>query len=361
MTTSEKYDVVVIGAGTAGLSIGYYLEKSGLNYLILEKEEVGYSWSSMPEKLVVLSPWWVNTLPGSSIGFKNPFCLVSKDFYSSYLRNYASNNSLNIRQKTTVSKMESSDEGFSIETTQGLIEAKMVVCASGYYSNPKIPQLPGGNDNSIQEIHAVEYYSAKKLRERFHDLNSVLLVGKRVTAGQLLVEISEAGLKMDISCRSDLEFRINYTFKGILKEYIYYFYENVLLFFQPHLRVNSYPNMDGGKTEELINSGSVGKKAGIQAISEGNVIFSDGEKKAYDLVIYATGYNPATGYLAISQVSYDDNAIPETSNLESNNCRNLFFLGLDNLVNFRSRYLRGIARDARALSRIIESRIDSMN
>ncbi len=359
MSTVEQHDVIVIGAGPAGLSLGYFLEKAGLDYLVLEKERVGYSWSSMPEKLVVLSPWWVNTLPGSWIGLRNPFCLVGKDFYTAYLERYAEKNRIRIRDKTTVSGVESTSTGFTIELGDKLMQASIVVCATGYYSNPMVPMLEDGNDNSITEVHAVNYYSASRLIEEYPGVKNILLVGKRVTAGQLLVEITDAGLNMDISCRSELEFRDNYTLRGMTREYLYYFYEAVQVLFKPTLRYDSFPSMDGGATEQLINSGKVGKKNAIQAIKDGNVVFADGERKNYDLVIYATGYNPTIGYLANSLVQTSEKQVPETSGMESKLCANLFFLGLDNLVNFRSRYLRGIASDARRLSRIIQSRLAS--
>ena len=360
MSSVEQHDVVVIGAGPAGLSLGYFLEKAGLDYLLLEKERVGYSWSTMPEKLVVLSPWWVNTLPGSWIGWRNPFRLVGKDFYTAYLERYAENNHIKIRDKTAVSTVESTASGFEIQLGEKSLQARIVVCATGYYSNPMLPTLEDGNDNSITEMHAVNYYSASKLIEEFPGVKNILLVGKRVTAGQLLVEISDAGLDIDICCRSELEFRDNYTLKGITREYLYYFYEAVQVLFNPNLRYDSFPSMDGGATEELINGGKVGKKSAIQAIKDGNVVFANGEMKNYDLVIYATGYNPTIGYLADSLVQTNEKHVPETSDMESKLCDNLFFLGLDNLVNFRSRYLRGIASDARLLSRIIQARLGSM-
>lgn len=358
MKTSDYYDVIVIGAGPAGLSLAYYLEKSGTDYILLEKDGVGSSWKSMPEKLVVLSPWWTNLLPGSWLGFNNPFTLVSKDYYHNYLLRYNVINKLKVKTQVNIENLKKHNNSYTFKSSAGSFSSKFVICATGYYSKPFIPVLPGGNDSSIPEMHAAEYFSAEKISKDYPQVRRILLVGKRVTAGQLMVELENYGFEIDISCRSELVIRQSHTFKGKVKEFIYYFYEALKIRFKPYLKSNSFVEMDGKDTAKLLDNGIVGKKGNILGISDGSVSFSNGKNEtAYDLVIYATGYSPALQYIDPSILSADKNGLPDVKNMESIVSVNLFFIGIDNLVNFRSRYLRGIAKDARRLNDIIQSRL----
>ncbi len=351
-------DVIIIGAGPAGLSLGYYLQRYGIDYDILERQEVGFSWQSMPDKLMVISPWWVNLLPGSWIGLRNPLAIVSKDSYHDYLKRYARKNNIRVTPHVLVQNISRQDNGFRIETSAGVYSARLVICATGYFANPYIPVMPEGNDGSLSELHACRYLSARQISMDYPDTQNILLVGKRATAGQLMVELSEFGFKVDISCRSELLLRRDHTLRGSLRKAIYFLYEAVKIRFQPHIKMNSWVDMEGGETGMLLNAGKVLKRAETHGIRDGYVVFADGTKTKYDLVIYATGYRFALQYLEPALLKPGGpRGEPETRDMESTNVPNLFFIGLDNLVNFRSRYLRGIASDAGQLAHRVRSRL----
>ena len=358
MGRQQIRDVIVIGAGPAGLSLGYYFEKYGIDYNILERQEIGFSWQSMPDRLVVISHWWVNLLPGSGVGLKNPFATVSKNFYHNYLKRYARKNNIRVMEHVLVENISRENDKFRIETGKGNYRARFVICATGYFANPHIPALPEDNDGSLPEFHACRYLSARQIAVDYPDAKNILLVGKRATAGQLMIELNEFGFKVDISCRSELRLRKDHTLRGGLRKAVYFLYEAVRIRFQPHIKMNSWVDMEGGETGMLLNTGKVLKRAGIQGILKGYALFADGTKSRYDLVIYATGYRSALEYLDSSLLVPDGpRGEPETHDMESVNAANLFFIGLDNLVNFRSRYLRGITSDAGHLAGRIRSRL----
>jgi len=65
----QRATVIVLGAGPAGLSVGYDLSRSDINFLILEKGKVaGESFSHFPAN-VTFGPWLNNTLPGSRVAW----------------------------------------------------------------------------------------------------------------------------------------------------------------------------------------------------------------------------------------------------------------------------------------------------
>ena len=358
MSTEAVYrDVLIIGAGPAGLSLAYYLEKQGIDYSILEKTEVGSSWKSMPDKLVIISPWWTNLLPGSGTGWNNPFAQVGKNFYHHYLIDYVRKNSIRVEPNTLVKALNFAQNEFKLVTNRGNYRARLVVCATGYFSNPYIPSMPKGKDGSIPELHGSHYFSAGQVARDYPRIKKILLVGKRVTAGQLMVELSRFGFDVAISCRSELTLRTDHSLPGKLKVGAYFVYEALKMRFRPHIKMNSYVDMDGGETGVLLATGKVSKKAAAIGVSEGFVLFADNTRCEYDLIIYATGYRPALGYVDASLLTLNNQAEPVTVDMAAQRTPQLFFIGFDNLVNFRSRYLRGIAKDAKQLAHRIQSRL----
>src|SRR4028118_1367371 len=89
-------DVIVIGAGHAGLSLGYYLKQSGMSHIIFEKGQVGDSWRSQRWDSFVLNTSQVmNTLPGE-VASGNEGEFQSAEKYLSTLHRYVSKHELNV-------------------------------------------------------------------------------------------------------------------------------------------------------------------------------------------------------------------------------------------------------------------------
>ncbi len=107
----------------------------------------------------------------------------------------------------------------------------------------------------------------------------------------------------------------------------------------------------------MLRSGQVDVVPDIHAIDDGQIHFVDGSKGHFDLIVYATGYRPSLAYVEqIAPLSKTD-GIPCTQDMQSSNVRGLYFIGIDNLRNFRSRYLRGIRDDAKRLASIIKEEL----
>lgn len=82
-------DLIIIGAGQAGLTMGYYLKQEGYNFLLLEAgNRVGDSWRNRYDSLQLFTPRSYSSLPGMAlIGEKNEF--PYKDEIATYLEEYA--------------------------------------------------------------------------------------------------------------------------------------------------------------------------------------------------------------------------------------------------------------------------------
>ena len=160
-----------------------------------------------------------------------------------------------------------------------------------------------------------------------------------------MVELYDAGFEVVLSSRSQVLFRPHPVIARP-KEFVYFYYEQFLVSRNPMLKMNSFPPMECGRTRKLIRSKSVGTRPDIRRFERNAVVFLDGRSEVFDLVIYTTGFRPKLDHLT-ALVSIDSKTgQPPLMDMESTEIPGLFFLGLDNQRNFRSRILRGIREDA---------------
>ena len=347
-------DVIIIGAGPAGLAASYYLQQLNIDNLVVEKNKIGSSWHNMPNNWRVVSPQWTNILPGTKLLSCLPFSKPLVNQYYEYLTSYTKKHSIEVVEGVSIENIILNEvtNRFDLYSNQEKICCKVLICATGYYSNPYSPSLPKGDDKSIKAIHVSEYKSPEWVKNKFKSCKRILIVGRRVSAGQLLVDLSESGFSLSISARGPITPRDG-SIKGKLKDFIYFPYEELKLKLNPKVFANSYPHMDGGKTEKLFKENKVSICSEIIGINNNKVIFKDGMSEKYDLIIYATGYKPHLGFLK-RLVKFDDtNGVPLTRDMQSKDVRNLYFIGIDQIFNFRSRYIRGMRRDALVLAKQI--------
>ena len=351
--------VLVIGGGPAGLSIGHELKNFNVEFLILEGGTVpGHAWTQMPRNLKLLSPWSQNVLPGTATGLVDMFQLRTARQFAEYLQQYSRNHDLPVLTNARVTRLERTAQGhFIAETADSFFEADAVVNATGYYGQPVTPVFSGSDTSAIPQIHVANYYDPARLRDRFGDVKKVLIVGKRISAGQTALELFDAGFDVAISHRSRIRFS-QHPYLITLSFSIYYLIEDLVVRFRPHAMPDSFPPMEGGRMRSLIKSGKVGVRPQIRSFEERAIVFQDGSTETFDLVIYATGFRPALGHLQSAVAVDPQNGLPSLVNTECAHAPGLFFIGLDRQRSFRSRYLRGIREDARYVAARVKAFVE---
>ena len=350
MAETTYYDIVIVGAGPAGLSLAYYLQKDGIKYAVVDENSVGYSWSKMPKNWRVVSPQWTNILPGTKFPFLSALSKPRVNRYRDYLLEYVEYNSLNVIEGTAIERVaiKKSSRGFVLHSQDKLFGCRILVSATGYFTNPFVPKLPNGNDRTIPSQHVAHYSCPEELKNQYPHCEKILIVGRRVSAGQLMTELVYHGFSVTISARGPICPRDG-SVKGKIKDNIYFPYEELKVRFNPRIHADSFPHMDGGKTEEILNENVVETRPNLTSIKNRRVIFEDGSSDSYDLILFATGYKPTLEYLKDIIEIKNEAGLPDTKDMESLHIDNLFFIGLDQIYDFRSRYLRGIRKDARVL------------
>jgi putative flavoprotein involved in K+ transport len=158
----EAFDVLVVGAGAAGLGVGVALKHAGIsNFQILDRETIGASFEAWPRGMQLITPSFptnsiamldlnaiaIGTSPGYSLGLEHP----SGRAYAAYLRSVAEYFELPTRSQTEVYSVEDTEDGFELDTSVGMLRAKHVVWATGEFQFPSIPDFEGaelGTHNS---------------------------------------------------------------------------------------------------------------------------------------------------------------------------------------------------------------------
>jgi len=351
--------VLILGAGPAGLALAFELKQRAVGCLLLERAlTVADSWTRMPTHMRLVSPWKANWLPGADPRRFPSDCAMSAAEYGSWLQQYARLKELPVVTNAEVrAVIRAGDGGFNVQTTAGTFSAPIVVNATGCYANPFMPRFPGASESSIPQLHFATFRDAGHVRDVVgHAGGSVLIVGKRLSAGQALVELAEAGLEVALSCRGPIQFGA-----GPLGWWIFFRIHPAL----ERLKLNLHGNaargfevrMPGGRARKLVASGRVKVFPEINRFEDGRVLFTDGQSLRPGAVLYATGFRPALAHLGSLGLALDERTgQPALRGFESAETPGLFFLGLDGLRNFRSRFLRGIREDAPLLAEELAAR-----
>lgn len=351
MNTACRKTVIVLGAGPAGLSIGYELSRRGIDYLILEKGQVaGESFAHYPRN-IFFGPWRNNTLPGSKVAWNWALRRATQPAYTWYLGEYARRNELPIQFGCEVTQVLRDGPGFELHTTLGTYRCQLLVNCSGYFSTPNFPHYPGQERASLKFMHSQNYRDADDLARLLGGHGGrVLVVGGGLTAGETVMDLYRRGYAVSLSHRSRLVFGPSPWVEALTSPW-HWLVERVAI--ASDIRLNSNPPMAGGEIERLIKRGRIPTYPGIASFADDTVHFVDGQSAAFDAVIYATGYFYTTRHLR----SLLPEGEIELKDMESEKVKGLFFLGLDQQRTYRSRFLRGIRADARKLGKLIEERL----
>lgn len=206
--------VVVIGAGQAGLSVGYYLRRLGLDpgndFVILDRGPgTGGAWQNRWEALRLGYAHRVNDLPGMEelgVSFDTadrqlPAKQVVADYYARYEEHYG----LNVVRPATVTKVLQDLDGFNVtfagEHGVRTVSTEILVNATGTWGSPFIPWYPGMTEFSGRHLHTVDYLDAEEFRDK-----DIVVVGGGTSAIGFLMELENVAASITWVARRPIEF-----------------------------------------------------------------------------------------------------------------------------------------------------------
>lgn len=193
---NETVDTLVVGAGQAGVAMSEHLSQQGVPHLVLERSRIAEQWrTGRWDSLVANGPAWHDRFPGLEFEGFGPDDFVPKEAVADYFVAYAKKFNAPIRTGVEVRRVtrRSDKPGFIVETSQGTIEARRVVSATGPFQRPVIPPI-APKDGGLHQIHSAGYHNPAQLPE-----GAVLVVGAGSSGVQVADELNRAGRKVYLS------------------------------------------------------------------------------------------------------------------------------------------------------------------
>jgi cation diffusion facilitator CzcD-associated flavoprotein CzcO len=183
-----EHEVVIVGAGPAGLAAAAELRRVGVTAVVLERGDgIGTSWRGRYDRLRLNTCRWTSTLPGSCYP-RGTALFPSRDEIVRYLEEYAWDKQLDVRLGTRVEAIEPGDGRWSLRTTAGDHEARQLVIATGHQHTPLIPPWPGRETYDSRLLHAAHYRNPAEFQGA-----DVLVVGPGCSGMEIAHDLASGG------------------------------------------------------------------------------------------------------------------------------------------------------------------------
>ncbi len=343
-------NILIIGAGPAGLSTAGALKHAGLESTILDRSDhIGQSWDQRYDRLHLHTVRAFSGLAHFPIPPTYPKYL-SKDQYASYLRAYATHFDLKVIPDTPVQCVRQEHmDGRSIWAVDSGSEtwlARVVVIATGQYGQPVWPNFPSLDQYRGEMLHSSSYRSGRVFQDR-----RVLVVGAGNSGMEIAVDLVEQGARqVAVSMRSvppvvprDFLGTPAQVFAIMMNSFPPAVSDGVGKFFarlafgdltrygfpSPSwgaFRSHRPPVIDVGFVPAL-KAGKVGVRPEIASFTSTGVVFRDQRAEEFDAVVFATGFRSGLEQLLEPPGLLDKNGIPLFPSGAPTACPGLYFMG----------------------------------
>lgn len=191
----EKVEVLVVGAGQAGVAMSEHLTQAGMSHLVLERDRIAERWRTRRwDSLVANGPAWHDRFPGMEFS-GNPDAFPGKEAVADYFVAYADKIAAPIRCGVEVTDVRRNQNGagFRVQTTSGTLDARYVVAATGPFQRPVMPAMVPASAG-IMQLHSADYRNPDQLPP-----GAVLVVGAGSSGAQIAEELLQSGRKVILS------------------------------------------------------------------------------------------------------------------------------------------------------------------
>jgi len=354
---TERVDTIVVGAGQAGLSVGYHLKRLGVPFLILDAgTRVGDVWRQRWDSLRLFTPAKYTGLDGMAFPAP-PYSFPTKNEMADFLETYARTFDLPVRSGVRVDRVSRRGDGFLVVAGDRRYEARNVVVAMATYQRPRVPAFAGELDPSIVQVHSFDYRNPGQLRP-----GAVLVVGAGNSGAEIALEAA-SGHETWLAGRDTghVPFRVEGRLArlGLLTFVLRVMFHRILTVATPIGRAVRPKVLHGGgplvrtkpRDLEAVGVRRVGRVLGVR---NGLPILDDGRVLDVANVVWCTGFHP--GFSWIDLPVFDGNGDPRHERGIVSSEPGLYFVGLDFLYSYSSTMIHGVGRDARRIAEAVAAR-----
>ncbi|MBZ5519415.1 flavin-containing monooxygenase [Bacillus sp. KS1] len=334
------YDTIVIGAGQAGISVGYYLKKSKQKFIILDKShEVGEIWKNRYDSLVLFTSRMYSSLPGMQLeGDKHG--LPSKNEIAAYLKKYVERFEIPIQLRTEVISVQKLKNYFLIRTSREEYQTKNLVMAAGPFHTPNIPSISRDVADHIHQLHSSQYKHSKQLAP-----GNVLVVGGGNSGAQIAVELSKERVTYLACSNKPVYFPL-----WIGKRSIFWWFDKLGVLHASHTSIlgkfiqKKGDPIFGYELKHAIRQKKIILKQRVIAGKQNEIIFKDSSSLEVNNIIWATGFKNPLCWMKIEGVLDKEGRIIHHRGVSA--VEGLYFIGLPWQHRRGSALLQGVGNDA---------------
>lgn len=342
------FDTLIIGGGQAGLSVGYFLHRKPVNFLILDQQtKPGGGWLKTWDNLTLFSPTAYSSLSGWPMPkSKNEY--PDKEEFIDYLEAYESRYDFPIKRNTRVEKVTKENDVFKLKTSSGVYKTKTLVSATGTAGNPYIPHYPNQLVFKGKQIHSIDYKNAVRLEGK-----KVLVIGGGNSGAQILAEVSRIAKTKWVTL----------TKPNFLPEEIdgrYLFHQANARYFKnkPYAPKATLNDVIQVKTvKEALQRNVYKDYRPFTSFYQDGVVWQNGTHEPFDVVIWCTGFRASLRHLRPLPV-FNKNRI-KTKHTRSVLEPALWLVGYGNWTGYASATIYGVGKTARHTAQKIEGFLKS--
>ena len=193
---NERWPVVVVGGGQAGLSMSWHLSRRGIDHLVLERDRIGHEWRDARwDSFCLVTPNWQCQLPGFPYTGGDPDGFMVKDEIIRYVEEYAASFQPPVRAGVAVTALvREPGRPFAVHTDKGDLLADQVVVATGGYHEPIVPRFAERLPAGITQLHSSRYRNPHEL-----PAGDVLVVGTGQSGAQIAEDLHLAGRRVHLA------------------------------------------------------------------------------------------------------------------------------------------------------------------
>jgi putative flavoprotein involved in K+ transport len=293
--STSSYEVVVVGAGQAGLAIGYFLHRQGRRLVILERSgQIAPAWRERWDSLTLFTPRRYSGLPGLPFP-GDPDGYPTRDEVIAYLDRHAETFGLPIELNSEVKRLDVGDDGrLSLEIDGRTITADQVVVATGPFQQPYVPKPAERLADDVFQTHAVGYRRPDEVPP-----GTVLVVGGGNTGFQIAKELS-ATHKLVVSIGSR---QTPLPQRLVGRDLFWWLTKTRILDKTVESRLgrklSTRETLIGSSPRELKRRHGVELKPRLVDADGRTVRFQDGSRLEVSAVIWATGYRPDYSWIKL--------------------------------------------------------------